>query len=84
MKEEKLSIPGIKKKKYNSYKGEISPVMPNLLKHNFHADKPNQKWLTDLTEFHIPAGKYIFLQLLTALMGCQSVGVLEPLLMPHW
>ena len=57
MKEEKLSIPGIKKKKYNSYKGEISPVMPNLLKHNFHADKPNQKWLTDLTEFHIPAGK---------------------------
>ena len=57
MKEEKLSIPGIKKKKYNSYKGEISPVMPNLLKRNFHADKPNQKWLTDLTEFHIPAGK---------------------------
>ncbi|MFU0832633.1 MAG: hypothetical protein ACFWUC_06795 [Oscillospiraceae bacterium] len=24
---------------------------------NFRADKPNQKWLTDVTEFSIPAGK---------------------------
>jgi transposase InsO family protein/transposase-like protein len=45
------------KRKYNSYKGEISPEVPNVIERNFHADNPNVKWLTDLTEFHIPAGK---------------------------
>jgi len=29
----------------------------NELQRNFHADKPNEKWLTDITEFAIPAGK---------------------------
>lgn len=29
----------------------------NLVARDFHAEKPNTKWLTDLTEFHIPAGK---------------------------
>ncbi len=31
--------------------------MENLVNRDFHADTPNTKWLTDLTEFHIPAGK---------------------------
>jgi putative transposase len=43
--------------KYSSYKGEITPSVPNLIKRNFHADAPNEKWLTDITEFAIPAGK---------------------------
>ena len=45
------------KRKYYSYRGELSPEAPNILARNFHADAPNIKWLTDLTEFHIPAGK---------------------------
>lgn len=57
MKEEKLVVPYIKRKKYNSYKGEITPAVENIIKRNFHADKPNEKWLTDITEFSIPAGK---------------------------
>jgi putative transposase len=28
-----------------------------LVDRDFHANTPNTKWLTDLTEFHIPAGK---------------------------
>ena len=44
-------------RKYCSYKGEISPEVPNVIQRNFKADKPNQKWLTDVTEFSIPAGK---------------------------
>ena len=44
-------------RKYNSYKGEISPAVDNLVERNFHAENPNQLWLTDITEFHIPAGK---------------------------
>ena len=31
--------------------------MDNLVARDFHADRPNEKWLTDLTEFDIPAGK---------------------------
>ena len=57
MKEEDLVVPNIKRKKYSSYKGEISPEVDNVIKRDFHADVPNSKWLTDITEFHIPAGK---------------------------
>ena len=57
MQEEGLSVYKSKKRKYCSYKGEISPEVPNLLNRNFHAKQLNQKWLTDITEFHIPAGK---------------------------
>ena len=38
-------------KKYSSYKGEVGKIAPNLLQRNFKADKPNQKWTTDITEF---------------------------------
>jgi transposase InsO family protein/transposase-like protein len=44
-------------KKYSSYKGEITPAVPNVIARNFHAGAPNKKWLTDITEFAIPAGK---------------------------
>lgn len=41
------------KRRYSSYKGTIGKVADNLLKRNFKADKPNQKWATDITEFKI-------------------------------
>ncbi|WP_267278613.1 IS3 family transposase [Arthrobacter sp. CDRTa11] len=41
------------KKRYNSYKGEQGVVAPNLLKRQFEADAPNQKWVTDVTEFSV-------------------------------
>ena len=56
-KEEQLVVKSIKKKKYNSYVGEISPAVENIINRDFHAGEPNQKWLTDITEFAIPAGK---------------------------
>lgn len=40
-------------KKYRSYKGEVGKIAPNLLKRNFEATKPNQKWVTDVTEFSL-------------------------------
>ena len=40
-------------KKYRSYKGEIGKIAPNLLNRNFNAEKPNQKWTTDITEFSL-------------------------------
>lgn len=57
MGEEHLIVPCKKKSRYCSYMGEISPAVENLVARDFHADSPNKKWLTDLTEFHIPAGK---------------------------
>jgi transposase InsO family protein/transposase-like protein len=57
MKEEHLVVPGVKKKKYSTYLGEISPEVENVINRDFHAEKPNAKWLTDLTEFNISAGK---------------------------
>lgn len=46
-----------KRKRYSSYKGEISDAPDNLVKRDFHADAPNTLWLTDVTQFSIPAGK---------------------------
>ena len=57
MKDENLVVKVKKRRKYNSYKGEITPAVENIIERNFHADAPNIKWLTDITEFHIPAGK---------------------------
>ena len=42
-----------KKRKYNSYKGTVGKVAENLLKRNFKSNKPNQKWVTDVTEFKV-------------------------------
>ena len=41
------------KRRYSSYKGEVGKVAPNLLKRDFNANKPNQKWVTDVTEFKV-------------------------------
>lgn len=57
MKEENLIVYKAKKKKYSSYKGEISVEVKNVIERNFHSDAPNTKWLTDITEFSHPEGK---------------------------
>ena len=43
----------VRMKKYHSYKGEVGRIAPNLLNRDFHAEKPNQKWVTDVTEFSL-------------------------------
>jgi transposase InsO family protein len=43
----------VRMKKYRSYKGEVGKIAPNLLERNFEAEKPNQKWVTDVTEFSL-------------------------------
>lgn len=43
----------VRMKKYHSYKGEVGRIAPNLLERNFEAEKPNQKWVTDVTEFSL-------------------------------
>ena len=43
----------VRMKKYRSYKGEVGKIASNHLGRNFHAEKPNQKWVTDVTEFQL-------------------------------
>ena len=47
----------VRPKRYQSYKGGIGKVAPNLLERNFGASKPNQKWVTDVTEFNVKGEK---------------------------
>lgn len=53
MKEEHLEVRITKRKRYSSYMGEISPAVANEINRDFHSSKPNEKWLTDITEFNI-------------------------------
>ena len=57
MKQERLVVAAKKRRKYGSYLGEISPAPDNLINRDFQAAAPNEKWLTDITEFQIAAGK---------------------------
>lgn len=40
-------------KKYRSYKGSVGKIAPNILNRDFQAAKPNEKWVTDITEFKL-------------------------------
>jgi transposase InsO family protein/transposase-like protein len=57
MKQQSLVPIARRRRRYGSYMGEISPAPDNLLNRDFSASAPNEKWLTDITEFQIPAGK---------------------------
>jgi transposase InsO family protein len=46
----------VRPKKYRSYRGQPA-VVPNALARQFQAERPNQKWVTDVTEFNVCGGK---------------------------
>lgn len=50
----------VRPKKYKSYRGQQGTTTANLLTRNFKAEKPCQKWVTDVTEFRV-TGKKLFL-----------------------
>ena len=50
----------VRVKKYRSYKGMVGIFAPNLLERRFDTTAPNQKWVTDVTEFRV-FGKKLYL-----------------------
>lgn len=50
----------IRVKKYRSYRGNLGKITPNILDRNFKANRPTQKWATDITEFNVK-GKKLYL-----------------------
>ncbi len=78
MQGENLIVKTQKRKRYNSYQGEILPSVPNVIQRDFHADKPNEKWLTDITEFAIPSGKVYFSPIVDyfdGMLSCWTIGI---------
>lgn len=45
----------VRRKKYRNYGNHIHKY-ENLLNRNFHADRPNQKWVTDISYIHTKQG----------------------------
>lgn len=57
MTEAGLRVVKKKRQRFSSYRGEITPAPTNMLGRNFHAEQPNEKWLTDITEMAAADGK---------------------------
>lgn len=47
----------VRVKEYRVFKGEIGRVASNILARDFAAAQPNEKWVTDVTEFNVGGAK---------------------------
>jgi transposase InsO family protein len=47
-------------------------IAPNVLDRNFQAEKPNEKWVTDITEFKL-FGEKFYLSSVSKLKGMSPV-----------
>jgi len=63
----------VRPKKYRSYKGTVGYVAENVIQRDFEATEPNQKWVTDVTEFKIN-GQKIYLSAVLDLFNREIVG----------
>ena len=61
MRELELQVRVRKSKKLTTYRGTIGHIAPNHLERHFKATKPNQKWVTDVTEFKAKDGNKVYL-----------------------
>jgi putative transposase len=62
----------VRMKKYKSYRGNAGIVTSNVLDRNLKADKPNQKWVTDVTEFNL-FGQKLYLSPILDLFNSEIV-----------
>lgn len=63
----------IRRKRFRSFKGEVGKTFPNLLQRDFTTTGPNQKWVTDVTEFHLD-GEKVYLSAVMDLFDRQIIG----------
>lgn len=47
----------VRMKKYRSFHGAVGRTAPNILERDFKASRPNEKWVTDVTEFSVAGDK---------------------------
>ncbi|QGG52913.1 IS3 family transposase [Lysinibacillus pakistanensis] len=71
---QELGLKGtVRPKKYRSYKGTVGYVAENLIQRDFEATEPNQKWVTDVTEFKMN-GQKIYISAVLDLFSREIVG----------
>lgn len=56
-----------------TYSGHKHPVAPNLLKRHFHADQPNEKWVSDISYIPTKNG-FLYLAVILDLYSRMVVG----------
>ncbi|WP_144435024.1 IS3 family transposase [Actinobacillus pleuropneumoniae] len=61
-----------KQRKYRSYQGEEGKIAENVLQRDFHATAPNEKLVTDITEFKCAEGK-LYLSPIKDLFNSESL-----------
>lgn len=68
----------VRPKRYSSYKGTCGVLSPNRLERDFYSERPNTKWVTDVTEFKVN-GKKVYLSPLMDLFNGEilSYGINE-------
>ncbi len=59
-------VPG--RRRYGSYEGETTPAPGNLIARDFTAERPDEKWLTDIAEVKAADGKVY----LSPVIGCHD------------
>ncbi len=62
----------LRPKRYRSYRGEEGLTAPNRLQRRFKADRPNHKWVTDVTEFKV-RGERLYLSPILGLYNQEVV-----------
>lgn len=62
----------VRPKRYCSYKGKLGKVANNILNRDFKAFRPNEKWVTDITEFNVK-GKKLYLSALLDLYNSEVI-----------
>jgi len=60
MRELGLQCPVRRRKRYNSFQGEVGEASDNVLNRQFALESRHTKWVTDVTEFNIGASKVYF------------------------
>jgi transposase InsO family protein len=70
-----MEIRSITKKKYKAttHSKHSLPVFENLLQRNFHSEKPNEKWVTDITYISTDEG-WLYLASVMDLYSRQIIG----------
>lgn len=62
----------VRRRRFRSYLGEVGLAAPNVLERDFTATAPNQKWVTDVTEFTV-AGSRLYLSPLIDLFNGEVI-----------
>ena len=71
-------------KRYSSYKGELTKAPKNLVNRDFHAERPNMLWVTDVTQFTMDGYKCWLSPVVDCFDGWWSPGPCRAPRTPTW